>query len=100
MIVMITGCAILLGIASVGSADLINPGPPGPYSVLAPGYFPATWFDMASRTQAEQPHWMTPLFTVTPRLEQELRYDQSFQSMQHGELLTNYGSGKGLELIP
>jgi len=92
--------AMLLGVASVGSADLINTAPPGPYSLLAPGYFPATWFAMASRTQADQPHWMTPVVTVTPRLEQELRYDQSFQSMQHGAMLTNYGSGKGLEIIP
>jgi hypothetical protein len=72
----------------------------GPYSLFAPGYFPATWFDMATRTQNEQPHWMTPVVTVTPRLEQELRYDQSWQSMQHGGLTTNFGSGKGLELIP
>jgi hypothetical protein len=91
---------IVLGSASRGRADLINTAPPGPYSLLAPGYFPATWFDMATRTQAEQPRWMTPLVTVTPRLEQELRYDQSFQSMQHGAMLTNYGSGKGIEIIP
>ena len=62
-------------------------------------YF-ANWFVRVSHTQAEQPHWITPLVTVTPRLEEELRYDQSFQSMQHGATLTNYGAGKGLELIP
>jgi hypothetical protein len=92
--------AILLSVTSVGNADLINTASPGPYSLLAPGYFPATWFAMASRTQADQPHWMTPVVTVTPRLEQEIRYDQSFQSMQHGAMLTNYGSGKGIEIIP
>jgi hypothetical protein len=37
---------------------------------------------------------MTPVITVTPRLEQELRYDQSFQSMGHGQETANYGSGK------
>ena len=58
------------------------------------------WFVRASETQAEQPHWITPLVTVTPRLEQEVRYDQSFQSVQHGATTTNYGLGKGLELIP
>lgn len=62
-------------------------------------YF-GNWFTRVDKTQSEQPHWMTPLITVTPRLEEELRYDQSFQSEQHGELLTNWGSGKGLELIP
>lgn len=63
------------------------------------GYF-ANWFVRVDRTQAEQPHWITPLVTVTPRLEEELRYDQSFQAMQHGATLTNFGSGKGLELVP
>lgn len=73
----------------------------GAGSLLEPvrDYF-ESWFDRVSRTQAEQPHWITPLVTVTPRLEEELRYDQSFQARQHGETLTNFGGGKGLELIP
>lgn len=58
------------------------------------------WFAMATATQSQQPHWITPLVTVTPRLEQELRYDQSFQSMPKSEETTNWGSGKGLEIIP
>ncbi len=61
--------------------------------------FFSKWFAMVSRTQAEQPHWMTPLVTVTPRLEEELRYDQSIQSTAGGNTLTTYG-GKGLEIIP
>ncbi len=64
------------------------------------GQYFQNWFVRASETQAEQPHWITPVVTVTPRLEQELRYDQSFQSMQHGVSTTNFGGGKGLELIP
>src|SRR5438094_8143177 len=35
----------------------------------------ASWFDRVLTTKAEQPRWMTPLVTVTPRLEQEFRYD-------------------------
>jgi len=58
------------------------------------------WFAMASRAQAEQPHWVTPLVTVTPRLEQEVRYDQLFQSSKNGLATDNFGNGKGLELIP
>jgi hypothetical protein len=64
------------------------------------GGFLDGWFQMASRTQAEQPHWITPLVTVTPRLEQELRYDQFFQSAQNGLATDNFGGGKGLEVIP
>lgn len=60
------------------------------------------WFSRVSKAQAEQPHWVTPLVTVTPRLEEEIRYDQMIESVTGGQTLTNYGGGggKGLELIP
>jgi hypothetical protein len=58
------------------------------------------WFERVSKIQAEQPHWVTPLVTVTPRLEQELRYDQSWESLPGGKTLANYDNGKGLEIIP
>jgi hypothetical protein len=38
--------------------------------------------NMVSASQEAQPHWMTPLVTVTPRLEQELRWD--FYDQQNG----------------
>ena len=57
------------------------------------------WFSRVARTQAEQPHWITPMFTTTPRLEQEVRYDIGWSNTTKGDL-TNYGSGKGLEFIP
>jgi len=53
-----------------------------------------------SATQAEQPHWVTPLVTVTPRLEQEFRTDFVHQFNTKGYGIWNYGNGKGLELIP
>ncbi len=53
-----------------------------------------------SATQAEQPHWVTPLVTVTPRLEQELRTDFLSQPQANKTRLWNYGNGKGLEVIP
>ena len=62
--------------------------------------FLADWFTRVSRIQSEQPHWITPMTTVTPRLEEELRYDQSWESNNKGSHITSYGSGKGLELIP
>ncbi|MGH7988052.1 MAG: hypothetical protein ACREQX_17445, partial [Candidatus Binataceae bacterium] len=63
------------------------------------GYF-LDWFPRVTRIQNEQPHWITPLVTVTPRLEEELRYDQVWQSQPHGVAIDNFGGGKGLELIP
>ncbi|MGB7586609.1 MAG: hypothetical protein WBM11_17345 [Terriglobales bacterium] len=63
------------------------------------GYF-ADWFDRVDKTQAEQPRWITPLATVTPRLEEEVRYDQLWQENAKGVTTNNYDGGKGLELIP
>ena len=62
-------------------------------------YF-TNWFPRVSQIQSEQPHWVTPLVTVTPRLEEELRYDQFFQSSRDGVTTDNFGGGKGIELIP
>jgi hypothetical protein len=64
------------------------------------GNFFDDWMATANAAQASQPHWMTPLVTVTPRLEQEVRYDQYFESRGNGSDLTIFDSGKGLELIP
>ncbi len=63
------------------------------------GYFD-TWFDRVNEAQASQPHWMTPLVTVTPRLEEEFRYDQFWEHLPNGGSLHNFDTGKGLELIP
>lgn len=58
------------------------------------------WFERVSRTQAEQPHWITPLATVTPRLEEEFRFDFIRQQLPGGGQNANFGAGKGLEIIP
>jgi hypothetical protein len=58
------------------------------------------YFERVSRNQAEQPHWITPVATVTPRLEQEIRYDIFWQQQAAGYYAENYGGSKGLELIP
>lgn len=63
------------------------------------GYF-ADWFARVDKTQAEQPRWMTPLATTTPRLEEEFRYDVFWQTNNQGIRSENYGGAKGLELIP
>jgi hypothetical protein len=83
------------------AADLPVPQPVPDDAVTDPitDYF-LHWFDRAEEAQATQPHWMTPITTVTPRLEQEYRYDQSQQFLQNGAEVNNYFSGKGLELIP
>lgn len=63
--------------------------------------FWARWFKRSDRSKAEQPHWITPLATTTPRLEQEFRYDVNWSQAKPGAAYTeNYGNTKGLELIP
>ena len=66
-----------------------------------------SWINTVSASQAAQPHWMTPLVTVTPRLEQELRWD--FYDQQNGagtqgnaqHLLSDGGpGGPRVEFIP
>jgi hypothetical protein len=63
------------------------------------GYF-SGWFARVDKTKDEQPHWVTPLATTTPRLEEEYRYDQFWQKNAKGITTNNYDGGKGLELIP
>lgn len=58
------------------------------------------WLNMVTQTQSEQPHWITPLATTTPRLEQEFRYDFQWQTHNSGVTTDNYGVSKGLEIIP
>ncbi len=60
-----------------------------------------TWFERSDKTKQEQPQWITPLSTTTPRLEQEFRYDVLWQQATPGTNYTvNLGNSKGLELIP
>jgi hypothetical protein len=58
------------------------------------------WFAISDAAKESQPHWITPLVTVTPRLEQEYRYDQTWQARKNDVNFDNYDSGKGLEIIP
>lgn len=58
-----------------------------------------SWLARVSATQAAQPHWVTPVATTTPRLEQEFRFDVVHENIPTGNV-TNLDNGKGLEVIP
>jgi hypothetical protein len=85
-----------------------NPPPNAPgYSWGYNGYPFLSWLDMVSASQHAQPSWMTPLVTVTPRLEQEFRFDFYDQqngkgSQGNGQHIYNYGGPGGVrvEFIP
>ncbi len=58
------------------------------------------WLSMVSRTQAEQPHWATPLVTAPPALIQQIRFDVLRQMPASGNALWNIAGGRGLQVIP
>lgn len=58
------------------------------------------WLANVTKTQGMQPHWITPLVLVTPRLEQEVRADFVRQLLPGDAKIWNYDNGKGLEFIP
>ncbi len=62
--------------------------------------FTARWLAHVSSTQAAQPHWVTPIVLVTPRLEQEFRADFVRQLTADQQQVWVLDNGKGLELIP
>jgi hypothetical protein len=74
------------------------------HAQTAPSPAPSSWLGRyqarVTATQSQQPHWVTPLVTVTPRLEQEVRTDFVHQYTTTGKPQWNYGNSKGLELIP
>jgi hypothetical protein len=105
LIACLVATAVAVIVLSASRAAAQSPSSPPALSaepsLFAPvaEYF-ADWMPRATRIQSEQPHWITPLVTVTPRLEQEYRYDQLWQAQAHGAALDNFGASKGLELIP
>jgi hypothetical protein len=52
---------------------------------------------MVSDTQAEQPHWISPLATTRRRLEQEFRYHIQWQTHPNG--VTTVGA-RDWKIIP
>jgi hypothetical protein len=58
------------------------------------------WLANVTKTQSQQPHWITPVVLVTPRLEQEVRTDFVRRLLRKGQQDWNYENGKGLEVIP
>ncbi len=106
--IITTGAAIIaLGTTAAQAADPApQPAASSPPSVYLDAPVPSVipyflnWFHRVDQAQASQPHWMTPLVTVTPRLEEEIRYDQYWEHQHTGANLDLYDMGKGLELIP
>jgi hypothetical protein len=91
--------ALILALSAALAARSAHADDPNVNTGGVGAYF-ADWFVRSDAAKASQPHWMTPLVTVTPRLEQEVRYDQYWQTVGNGVNVNQWNSGKGIELIP
>ena len=91
--------AASLKLAAAGDGSSPSAADSGASKSAVSKYF-SEWFERSDRAKETQPHWMTPVVTVTPRLEQEYRYDQQWQIRPKGVTRENFGINKGLELIP
>jgi len=60
-----------------------------------------SWLSTVGKARASQPHFTAPIVTTHVMLVQQYRYDMSWQQDPTGGTITsNYGSGRGLEIIP
>lgn len=87
-------CATAALAVSCARAQAQSEAHPDPFAA-----FVDAWTATVQAAQAAQPSWITPLATTTPRLEEEFRYDQDFETLRKGAIDV-YGGGKGLEIIP
>jgi len=59
------------------------------------------WARKVDEARASQPHFVSPIVTTHVMLVQQYRYDMSWQEDPSGGTVTsNYGSSRGLEIIP
>jgi hypothetical protein len=91
---------ILVGALPGHAGDASSGNSDNPTTETGDRGFWSNWLNMVTRTQAEQPHWITPLVTITPMLTQSFHYDIVSQRLPDGSHLNSYGGGKGLEIIP
>jgi hypothetical protein len=60
-----------------------------------------SWMRVVDQARASQPHFVAPIVTTHVMLVQQFRYDMSWQQDPRGDTMTsNYGSSRGLEIIP
>lgn len=58
------------------------------------------WLGNVDRARSEQPHYVAPLITTHVLLVEQFRFDTQYQQSRTGIQSDDYGSMKGLEIIP
>jgi hypothetical protein len=104
---------IVLSSLALGAQDLTPGGAPpsaatadssenqGPISNTDDSGWVRAWMRIAAKARASQPHFVAPIVTTHVMLVQQFRYDVSWQQDPSGATMTsNYGSSRGLEIIP
>jgi hypothetical protein len=106
--------AVLMVLSSVALwAQAPAPGgPPSPAAATGPplsqdpsnnnddsGWVGA-WMRIAAKAIGSQPHFVAPIVTTHVMLVQQYRFDMSWQQDPGAGTTSNYGSSRGLEIIP
>jgi hypothetical protein len=91
---LLRAALLLLALLAVPAGLLAQTRPPGKHKKKH------GWWARVERARAAQPHWITPVATVTPLLAQEFRFDASREIAAGGSTTATFFNGKGLELIP
>jgi hypothetical protein len=101
MIFYLRGLTLGVALAALGWTGFARADDAAPVTAADPvsDYFDR-WFERVDRSQAEQPHWVTPLATTTARLTEQIRYDQLDAYLPNGAHEQIYENGKGIDLIP
>ena len=100
IVVAATFSGVLIATVPGHAEDASSPSSGNPAGESTDRGLFSRWLKMVSRTQAEQPTWITPLATNNSILTQSLHYDVLSQRLPNGSFLNSYGGGKGLEFIP
>src|SRR5271156_1924659 len=101
VVLLVAAGLVSLSTPAQGGGTETTPAPPAPPLTLYSGNDAISqWLNEVTKIQSEQPSWVTPVVTVTPRLEQEFRYDQFWESGPRNRDTNSYGGGKGFEFIP
>jgi hypothetical protein len=81
--------------------DSTDPGsPPAAQNSQPTQDWVSHWLTMVDETRLKQPHYVAPLITTHVLLVQQFRFDSYYQQSPTGVETDEYGSMKGLEIIP
>jgi len=86
--------------AQTSSPPAATETPTAPSDASTQGGWLERWMRTVDDARASQPHYPAPLVTTHVVLVEQYRYDMSRQRDAIGTVTSNFGAGRGLEIIP